>query len=79
MPKMTDGLLPLDDGFTVHRLEWQKSPLYRLVKDGTNVAWFDCLQAALAAYRAIRRISVQPTKSQLETIRRIGSYVKEWE
>ncbi len=78
MAAMTDGVMPLDDGFMVERLDWQKSPLYSLLKDGNHVAYFDCLKAALGAYKCIHRSSIQPSQKVLDAVRRAESYSKEW-
>ena len=79
MAGLTDGMMPLEDGFTVERLNWQKSPLYRLVKNGNHVAYFDCLKAALGAYKVIHRTSIQPSQKMLDAVRRAESYAKEWD
>lgn len=78
MVGLTDGLMPLEDGFMVERLDWQKSPLYNLLKDGHHVAYFDCLKAALGAYKCINRSSIQPRQKVLDAVRRAESYSKEW-
>lgn len=79
MAELIDGVMPLEDGFMVERLDWQKSPLYRLVKNGNHVAYFDCLKAALGAYKVIHRTSIQPSQKVLDAVRRAESYSKEWD
>ena len=71
-----DGVMPMDDEYSIVREQWVKNPTYTLYKHRIPVEHYDCLKSAMAAYRYLKRHSI---KTDDTAVRRLKSYANEWE
>lgn len=71
-----DGVMPMDDEYSIVREQWVKNPIYTLYKHRIPVEHYDCLKSAMATYRYLKRHSI---KTDDTAVRRLKSYANEWE